>query len=251
MYKPRPVDASNIELPDEIVQLTEQLAEHNHDLWAHQRIAEGWTYGPERDDTHKTHPDLVPYSDLPESEKEYDRRAAMETLKATLALGYCIELPPKSPPPFPREEVERIIQRLQDPTPLDLAALHEIWRKRSPKQWASTPEIHRVLGERILGVGEPLLAYDVLSEGLKLWPQDVRLRQLLALALARSGATHRANHISCANCMKRSRQIRRPLRRPWASWPAPTRTFGHWQRTLPRRNANYGWLTSFTLRRTS
>ena len=124
MYKPRPIDTSNIELPDDIVQLTEQLAENNHDLWTQQRIAEGWAHGPERDDTNKKHPDLVPYSDLPESEKEYDRRAAMETLKAILALGYRIELPPKSPLPFPHEEVERMIQRPQDPAPLDLTVLH-------------------------------------------------------------------------------------------------------------------------------
>lgn len=118
MYTPRPVDTSHITLPDDIVQLTEQLAENNHDLWAQQRLAQGWAYGPERDDVNKQHPDLVPYSDLPESEKEYDRRAAMETLKAILALGYRIELPPQSPLPFPREEVERMIQRLQDPASL-------------------------------------------------------------------------------------------------------------------------------------
>jgi class 3 adenylate cyclase len=47
--------------------------------------------------------------------------------------------------------------------------------------------------EKFLGQGEPLLAYDLVSEGLTKWPQDVRLRQLQGLALARSGATRRAN----------------------------------------------------------
>jgi hypothetical protein len=51
----------------------------------------------------------------------------------------------------------------------------------------------RSRAEKLLGQGEPLLAYDLVSEGLTKWPQDVRLRQLQGLALARSGATQRAN----------------------------------------------------------
>jgi hypothetical protein len=73
--------------------LTERLAEHSHDVWATQRIADGWTYGPKRDDATKKHPDLIPYAELPEPEKEYDRKAAMETLKAIIALGYRIVRP--------------------------------------------------------------------------------------------------------------------------------------------------------------
>ena len=90
-YRPDPIDTSNIALPPELLELTERLAQNAHDVWARQRIAEGWTYGPQRDDTAKKHPDLVPYGELPESEKEYDRSAAMETLKAIVALGYRTE----------------------------------------------------------------------------------------------------------------------------------------------------------------
>lgn len=90
-YRPDPIDTSNIALPPELLELTERLAENAHDVWARQRIAEGWTYGPQRDDMAKKHPDLVPYGELPESEKEYDRSAAMETLKAIVALGYRTE----------------------------------------------------------------------------------------------------------------------------------------------------------------
>jgi RyR domain len=67
------------------------LAENAHDIWARQRLAAGWTWGPRRDEDKKEHPSLVPYKELPESEKEYDRSTAMETLKAMIALGYCIE----------------------------------------------------------------------------------------------------------------------------------------------------------------
>ena len=90
-YEPQPIDTSDVSLTAEIKKLQELLAENAHDHWALQRMAEGWTYGPPRDDPGKRHPCLVPYKELPESEKEYDRSAAIETLKAILALGYRLE----------------------------------------------------------------------------------------------------------------------------------------------------------------
>lgn len=90
-YDPRPIDTSGIELDAELLHLIEVLAEHNHDVWALGRIDEGWSYGPgERDAASKTNPCLVPYEQLPESEKEYDRRAVTQTLMALLARGYTI-----------------------------------------------------------------------------------------------------------------------------------------------------------------
>ena len=91
MYKPTPIDTSGIVLNDELLTLTERLARNAHDLWAEQRIADGWSFGPHREDGARKHPCLIPYEDLPESEKEYDRRAVMGTLKAMLALGYRVE----------------------------------------------------------------------------------------------------------------------------------------------------------------
>ena len=91
IYQPRPVDNSGIELSEDLLALSEQLAENAHEHWARRRIAEGWSWGPERDDAAKMHPCLVPYDQLPESEKEYDRASALETLRAILALGYRIE----------------------------------------------------------------------------------------------------------------------------------------------------------------
>jgi hypothetical protein len=89
-YTPRPIDTKNVTLSADLVGLTERLAENAHDVWALQRLGEGWTFGPARDDKAKTHPDLIPYADLPESEKEFDRKTAMGTLKAIIALGYSI-----------------------------------------------------------------------------------------------------------------------------------------------------------------
>jgi RyR domain-containing protein len=90
-YRPEPIDTAGIELPPEIVQLRELLARNAHDLWARDRIKQGWTYGPERDDAKKHNPCLVAYEELPDSEKQFDRNNAMETLKAILKLGYRIQ----------------------------------------------------------------------------------------------------------------------------------------------------------------
>ena len=87
-YVPTPISTEGVTLPTELCALVEQLAENNHDHWARQRIEAGWTYGPQRDDVGKTHPDLVAYGDIPESEKEYDRTSVVETLKVILTLGY-------------------------------------------------------------------------------------------------------------------------------------------------------------------
>ena len=89
-YVPTPISTEGVTLPPELGALVEQLAENNHDHWAHQRIEAGWTYGPKRDDARKTHPDLVPYEDLPEGEKKYDRTSVVETLNVILKLGYLI-----------------------------------------------------------------------------------------------------------------------------------------------------------------
>ncbi len=92
-YKPLPIDTQHVVLPESIEQLTEKLAENAHEQWSQQRLKDGWRYGQRRDDERKEHPCLVPYSDLPDSERVYDRRTAMETLKAIMALGYRI-VPP-------------------------------------------------------------------------------------------------------------------------------------------------------------
>jgi len=89
-YRPNPIDTHQVTLSNDLVELVERLAEHNHDVWAAQRIAEGWHFGAERNDAKREHPDLVPYSDLSESEKVYDRNAVKSTLQAMLALGYRI-----------------------------------------------------------------------------------------------------------------------------------------------------------------
>jgi hypothetical protein len=89
-YLPAPIETAAVSLSPELLALTERLAENAHDLWAAQRIADGWTFGPKRDDAAKKHPCLLPYAELPDSEKVYDRQTALGTLKAITALGYTI-----------------------------------------------------------------------------------------------------------------------------------------------------------------
>lgn len=91
MYTPKPIPTQQIQLPEELLELTEKIAENVHEVWAESRIREGWTYGEKRDDDKKETPCLVPYADLPEIEKEYDRKTAMETIKLILSLGYRLE----------------------------------------------------------------------------------------------------------------------------------------------------------------
>ncbi len=90
MYRPKPVDVEDVGLSEEILQLTEELAASVHDVWASGRIREGWTYGPVKDPEKKITPLLVPYDQLPESEKDYDRNTALYALRFVLSKGYRI-----------------------------------------------------------------------------------------------------------------------------------------------------------------
>ena len=90
MYQPKPIDTSKIKLSNELLELTEKIAENVHEVWAQGRISDGWTYGKERNDALKQTPCLVPYNELPDEEKQYDRNTALETIKTIVSLGYSI-----------------------------------------------------------------------------------------------------------------------------------------------------------------
>lgn len=89
-YNPQPINVEDISLDANLEDLMEAIAENAHDIWARARMDEGWTYGPVRNDAKKQHPDLIPYAKLPDSEKEYDRLMAMNTLRLVRRLGYDI-----------------------------------------------------------------------------------------------------------------------------------------------------------------
>ena len=89
-YVPQPIDTSNVEIPEELSGLLEAMAKNVHEVWAKNRIDEGWVLGSARNDELKTHPCLIPYEELPEIEKDYDRDTAMGTLKLIISMGFKI-----------------------------------------------------------------------------------------------------------------------------------------------------------------
>ena len=89
-YIPQPIDTKGVVLPSELNALAEEIAKNVHEVWAEGRMKEGWTFGEERDDAKKHHPCLVPYEELTDTEKEYDRNTSQETLKLIMKLGFRI-----------------------------------------------------------------------------------------------------------------------------------------------------------------
>ena len=91
IYEPYPISLDDVQLDDDLTELQEAIAENAHEIWAKTRADQGWTFGPERNDQKKETPDMVPYCNLPESEKLYDREMAMQTLKLVKKLGFDIK----------------------------------------------------------------------------------------------------------------------------------------------------------------
>ena len=87
-YTPAPVNTSDVQLPEELMALAEAIAKNVHEVWAQNRMNEGWTFGPVRDDQKRQTPCLIPYEQLPEEEKAYDRNTAFGTLKFIVAQGF-------------------------------------------------------------------------------------------------------------------------------------------------------------------
>ena len=89
-YTPHPIDTKDVALPKGLEVLAENIAKNVHEVWSAGRMKDGWRYGEERDDAEKKHPCLVPYEELSEEEKEYDRNTSQETLKLIIKLGFKI-----------------------------------------------------------------------------------------------------------------------------------------------------------------
>ena len=90
IYMPHPIDTKEVVLPNEFEAFAENIANNVHEVWAAGRMKDGWTYGEERNDAKRQHPCLVPYEELSEEEKEYDRNTSVETIKLILKLGFKI-----------------------------------------------------------------------------------------------------------------------------------------------------------------
>jgi class 3 adenylate cyclase len=223
-YTPAPIATNSIELPDSILAMTEKIAEHAHEVWARQRIADGWSYGETRNDSRKEHPCLIPYDELSNTEKQYDRNAALETLKVIAALGYRIVPPPTAKGGAAGVAAAEVLltglraaQRISserssdEREQLELSELLSVWNQQRDQAaaWRATPHLYEYLGRRFLKLGAAPLAREVARTALELsvpdgpektlplWKEEetVELRQILGLALARTGNPEDAQQI--------------------------------------------------------
>lgn len=197
-YTPKPIDTSKVRISDDLLKLIELLGRNIHDVWARSRLREGWKFGSQRNEAAKEHPCLVPYEELPELEKQYDRDTALQAIKVILAIGYCIQSPDSSVSPSAEDvkaDVRMTLDVLRSPESVRLKQLREIWDGRSGRGWTADSEVYRRLAAHALRVGEAFLAYDIAAEGIRRFVEDVKLLQIQALALARSGSTHRAQQL--------------------------------------------------------
>ena len=200
-YRPAPIDTAAVELDRAQRLLVEKLARNTHDVWAQQRLDDGWRYGAERNDTAKTHPCLVPYDQLPEDEKDYDRVVSGAVVKTLLKMGYTIQSPQIRDAASEAEEAWLHLRSLAT-CPAELLAF---WQQRDEDVWAHRPELYLWIGRQFLKMADALTAYDALSVGLKrvsdvtLLDRDdplrelhLELRQQRALALIHTGAYQQA-----------------------------------------------------------
>ena len=195
-YQPKPLDVSSIPVTGELSRLAGLLAENIHDTWAKARLEEGWRHGAKRDDTKREHPLLAPFDQLPEAERQHNREVALQTIRVLIAMGWKNEggtndlFAPAGLARLGREALDEIEARGKN-----LAGLRHFWEQRLTWVWDRDVKIHQRAVDAALKLGEAFLAYDIAQAGLKAFPGDVRLLQLQALALARTGATRRASGI--------------------------------------------------------
>ncbi len=176
-YKPKPLPSSPNLLPEELALLMEKLSENAHEVWSASRISQGWVWGPERNDDAKTHPCLIPYDDLDESEKVHDRNAVAGALLAILHHGW------KLIPPAERIGALGLTVNAADP-----AELRTAWEKRADDEFNAHPlDDYRSIAKLALGFGELLLVCDAAQAGLCHYPGDPLLTRLAARALAEMG----------------------------------------------------------------
>ena len=89
-YIPKPLDTSDVTLYEKHLELVEKLAINEHETWASEMQNKGWSYGEVVNEIEKKTPYLVPFEQLPNENKEWNREVASEAIKNILKLGYTI-----------------------------------------------------------------------------------------------------------------------------------------------------------------
>ena len=192
-YTPEPINTDGVELNGSLQHLREVLAENVHDRWALGRLADGWTWGPERNDHKLTNPTLVAYSDLPESEREYDRNTAEQTLRAILKLGYRIEDPPEQ---YFLERYASKARTVWEQSGGGVRGVRQVMALRADGfHWGADPKLYCQLTSTALSVGDLALVYELANEGLRVIDEPKLMLHLArdrALAMAHEGRTEEA-----------------------------------------------------------
>ncbi|MBT7611394.1 MAG: DUF4071 domain-containing protein [Bacteriovoracaceae bacterium] len=195
-YKPKPIDTGHVKLSEDMIELTEYLSKNTHEIWAKSREREGWTHGEVRDDNKKEHPCLVPYDVLSNLEKNYDRNTALGTIKLILSLGYNIELPIEKIAKNKNVNKTHInLLNFLSSQKGDLEQILHLWHAHDPNSWQDNVELYITFAERVIKFSEPLLAFDVLQEGIEFFSENLRLKELMGLTLARLGSYEKANEM--------------------------------------------------------
>jgi class 3 adenylate cyclase len=200
-YNPAPLDTSEVRLPPDVTGIVDRLSQNLHEVWARKRMDDGWTYGPVRNDERRQHPSLVPYDELDESERSYDMAMVLQTLKPLVALGFTIGRQTDAEEPLSFAAIDQLATAAANQIrhsvegARSVLALLDIWNDHDAELWSAHPELVSAIAQRLLRMGQVLLAYEAITVGLRGSPRDRRLRQLQALALARSGAPARAIEI--------------------------------------------------------
>ena len=151
-------------------------------------------FGEKRDDTLKHHPCLIPYEELPDTEKEYDRNTALEAIKTILSLGYQIQPPPGIKGEVSEENVRNLVNFIREKN-IDIENVFHIWHNRTNSHWHKKVDIYIAFAERACTNAENILAYDILKEGQSLYPENIRIIQLMGLSLSRLGLQEDARGI--------------------------------------------------------
>ncbi|MBU3665144.1 MAG: hypothetical protein FGM15_04595 [Chthoniobacterales bacterium] len=199
-WAPAPDRNASVKLPPFLAGLTERLAGEVHERWARQRMAEGWRYGPVRDEKLKTTPNLVAYDNLPEAEKDVDRGTALTTLRTILGEGYTI-VPAVPASDAASGEIQAVEMLLRDAGTLTFEAADALRRSKPAEFWAAHPALLLRLARHASDAGWPLMVFDMASQALARressagsgpCPEDGPLRYLEVLSLVEVGALERA-----------------------------------------------------------
>jgi class 3 adenylate cyclase/tetratricopeptide (TPR) repeat protein len=167
-YTPKPLDTTDVKLDSTLLSLLEDLALNTHEVWSQGRFSENWVYGPERNDELKTSPCLIPYDELPDIEKQYDRATSQAAIKYIIQSGYQIT-PPEKQKTVP-------VNNLKSPQitteGLPLKELIKLWENHSSEEWSANPSLYFHLAKAILKAGEYITANDIFDHGLEALPES-------------------------------------------------------------------------------